>query len=233
MDLNRLIGLANFLTLEKNLTAAVQFIALNACLSGHPSRFYLAEIKEDFELKTLASFGYRKDVTTALPVYNLLSNPILNQVLQSGEILIRDRKKTFRDAFTEMLASNDDMPWLSTVFLPLTPNFVATISTQVLVPDEDYYRDHFTMLKSILCLYIHHLHDGAHSEGRERFRSKVIRLGDDLTERQKLILELIKSGMTNVSIADKMGYSESLIRQETIVIYQKLGINGRRDLARE
>jgi len=29
-----------------------------------------------------------------------------------------------------------------------------------------------------------------------------------------------------------MGYSESLIRQETIVIYQKLGIDGRKDISR-
>jgi hypothetical protein len=29
-----------------------------------------------------------------------------------------------------------------------------------------------------------------------------------------------------------MGYSESLIRQESMAIYQKLGVDGRRDLVR-
>ncbi|MFM8844042.1 MAG: hypothetical protein ACKOFJ_07470 [Actinomycetota bacterium] len=32
------------------------------------------------------------------------------------------------------------------------------------------------------------------------------------------------------AIARRMGYSESLIRQETIVIYRKLGVDGRREL---
>ncbi|MEY3318245.1 MAG: Bacterial regulatory protein luxR family, partial [Actinomycetota bacterium] len=41
---------------------------------------------------------------------------------------------------------------------------------------------------------------------------------------------MIKSGSTNQEIASRMGYSESLIRQETIIIYRKLGISGRRDL---
>lgn len=52
----------------------------------------------------------------------------------------------------------------------------------------------------------------------------------ELTSRQKRILELIKLERTNSAIALLLGYSESLIRQETIAIYRKLGISGRRDL---
>lgn len=54
--------------------------------------------------------------------------------------------------------------------------------------------------------------------------------GKKLTERQELILSMIKSGMTNNAIANRMGYSESLIRQETMSIYQKLGVDGRREI---
>ncbi|NCX76645.1 MAG: LuxR family transcriptional regulator [Actinobacteria bacterium] len=55
----------------------------------------------------------------------------------------------------------------------------------------------------------------------------------ELTERQSMILKMIQSGDTNQIIAERMGYSESLIRQETISIYRKLGISGRRDLTIE
>jgi DNA-binding CsgD family transcriptional regulator len=41
---------------------------------------------------------------------------------------------------------------------------------------------------------------------------------------------MIQAGHTNQLIAVRMGYSESLIRQETISIYRKLKISGRRDL---
>jgi DNA-binding NarL/FixJ family response regulator len=53
--------------------------------------------------------------------------------------------------------------------------------------------------------------------------------GKPLTERQLLILKLIAEGRTNGDIADALGYSESLIRQETIRIYASLGCNGRSD----
>lgn len=53
-----------------------------------------------------------------------------------------------------------------------------------------------------------------------------------LTQRQERILELINNGKTNAMIAVHLGYSESLIRQETIIIYRKLGVDGRRELKR-
>lgn len=52
---------------------------------------------------------------------------------------------------------------------------------------------------------------------------------EPLTERQNLILKLISEGRTNAAIADVLGYSESLIRQETIRIYANLGCSGRNE----
>jgi len=50
-----------------------------------------------------------------------------------------------------------------------------------------------------------------------------------LTNRQKTILELLSQKLTNNDIALKLGYSSSTIRQETIKIYDVLGIRGRED----
>ena len=54
---------------------------------------------------------------------------------------------------------------------------------------------------------------------------------NSLTQRQELILKLIAEGRTNNDIADILGYSESLIRQETIKIYATLGCSGRTEAA--
>lgn len=54
---------------------------------------------------------------------------------------------------------------------------------------------------------------------------------NQMTERQELILKLISEGRTNGDIADVLGYSESLIRQETIRIYALLGCSGRSEAA--
>ena len=51
-----------------------------------------------------------------------------------------------------------------------------------------------------------------------------------LSERQTTILEYLKNGMTNKAIADLIGYSESLVRHETMIIYKKLRVEGRHQL---
>jgi len=57
-----------------------------------------------------------------------------------------------------------------------------------------------------------------------------------LTKRQLEVLKFMSDQMTNHEIANKMGYSVSTIRHETMRIYQLLRVNGRRDavlIARE
>jgi DNA-binding CsgD family transcriptional regulator len=51
-----------------------------------------------------------------------------------------------------------------------------------------------------------------------------------LSERQNKILDLLKTGRTNKEIAEVIGYSESLVRHETMIIYKKLRVEGRNQL---
>jgi DNA-binding CsgD family transcriptional regulator len=53
-----------------------------------------------------------------------------------------------------------------------------------------------------------------------------------LTDRQVQVLERISHGDTNAQIASLIGYSESTVRQETIRLFQRLGVANRRE-ARE
>lgn len=53
-----------------------------------------------------------------------------------------------------------------------------------------------------------------------------------LTERQIQILELISQQHTNVKIANHLGYSESTVRQETMKIFEYLGVESRINAAR-
>jgi DNA-binding CsgD family transcriptional regulator len=51
-----------------------------------------------------------------------------------------------------------------------------------------------------------------------------------LTTRQESIKKMITRGMTNIEIGNELGFSESLIRQETMAIYAALGVSGRKEL---
>ncbi len=50
-----------------------------------------------------------------------------------------------------------------------------------------------------------------------------------LTERQTSVLDLMAQGMTNAQIAKRIGFSESTVRQETMVIYRFFGVGGRQE----
>jgi DNA-binding CsgD family transcriptional regulator len=51
----------------------------------------------------------------------------------------------------------------------------------------------------------------------------------DLTPRELAVLEMLATGATNPSIARTLAYSLSTIRNDTISIYRKMGVNGRPD----
>lgn len=76
-------------------------------------------------------------------------------------------------------------------------------------------------------------HSSSSNHSENSSRASILNGDSDktLTERQLLIMKLIAEGRTNAAIADVLGYSESLIRQETIKIYAKLNCSGRSEAA--
>jgi DNA-binding NarL/FixJ family response regulator len=68
----------------------------------------------------------------------------------------------------------------------------------------------------------------------ETFNRKNQKTGEQrtgfLTDRQLMIKKLMEKGYSNPAIAAEIGYSESLVRQETMAIYSTLNISGRKQL---
>ena len=230
MTLMRLSNIANYLAFELDLKTAVQHVALNGCKSGEPSRFYLARLNSDLTLDHIVSFGFTEEFLQANNEFSLLNNPYLNRAIHSNSISIKLRDAKFLEEFSEIATLEDSARWKSTVFLPLLPNYVATFSTQVIIEDSEENQEYFEMLRSLMALYLHSPDIQAATQTQRPTKVRDSEVGKKLTERQELILSMIKNGMTNNAIANRMGYSESLIRQETMSIYQKLGVDGRREI---
>ena len=69
----------------------------------------------------------------------------------------------------------------------------------------------------------------ANSHLSRRFRDPT-KNQEQLSVRQEKILALIRQNKTNSQIANAIGFSESLVKQETMIIYRKLGVEGRNEL---
>lgn len=105
--------------------------------------------------------------------------------------------------------------------------------------DKKQELEYFEALASLVgSAIVKYLTNGRKDGSQNRGLAAPIRLNLEnnsagtLTERQELILKLIAEGRTNHDIADVLGYSESLIRQETIRIYALLGCSGRAEAAK-
>lgn len=234
MQLERLKDLANFLSTRCTVDEAVRFISLNACLSGCPCRLFIARLNNNLTLQPYASLGYSEDFLLRNATFNLISNPLLKETVLSDTVTIVNRDSEYFKQVRSILKQDvieDD--WRSTVFIPLLPSFAAALTFQVEVENNSENKIYLEALGSLINLYLQFT-DGANETSRRKIsESKEIRIGMKLTERQEVILDMVKAGMTNPAIAEQLGYSESLIRQETMAIYQKLGVDGRRSLVSE
>ncbi len=65
----------------------------------------------------------------------------------------------------------------------------------------------------------------------KRFKKPPVQIKNHtLSARQEVILKLIMKGLTNTQIGEEIGFSESLVRQESIAIYSMLNVSGRKEL---
>ena len=86
---------------------------------------------------------------------------------------------------------------------------------------------YFEAIKSLLMVYESSLEIRTLSSAKDLLATSELQ---PLTQRQEKILELLKAGKTNKNIANEIGYSESLVRHETMIIYKKMRVEGRHEL---
>lgn len=233
MQLKRLSDLANFLASRKTLDEAVRYIALNACLTSYPCRLYIAKLDKDLTLHHYASFGFSDEFLEKNQNFLLRENPGFSEAIMLDRISIKKRDTEYFGNIRQVISdTSENDHWKTTVFIPLLPHFAATLTLQSSIETNEETINYFELLRSLIHLYLQ-LTEVDHGNQKKQNHQREVTVGMALTERQQQILSLVKSGMTNPAIAAQMGYSESLIRQETMVIYQKLGVDGRRELVSE
>jgi DNA-binding CsgD family transcriptional regulator len=151
-----------------------------------------------------------------------------NNILAESLRLLESRFFVMREVFENYRDSTHKdslMPYASGIALPLNSTNIIGFALEIEYENLIAYKDYLELIRMIIALWI----------SKSDFERKVTsgnttQASDELTNRQIEIVGMIREGRTNVSIATILGYSESLIRQETISIYRKLGIHGRREL---
>ena len=197
---------------------------LSAFLSpdGLPCGITFSTLKEDGILNCILTFGFGNDNPINFPSFNIRDERPGGFAMQTGEITILGKSQFpfIEKYYGEEIFKN----WNSAVLIPIFNKSLYGFTFKKSIEKLPNISDYFNCIKSILEYYEvqNNANKNATSSNRETPKT--------LTARQKEILALIRDGKTNFQISELLGFSESLIRQETIVIYRVLGITGRKEI---
>lgn len=215
-------------------------LATRVCPSGEVSKVYLGSLRGDGFFRTISSFGYSIDSGVENYEIPLDSKRPIPKAYKNSKIVIT-KPEVVLSEFPDFVQTDLNAPWSAIVAVPMYGGgYIFVFRLQGKVEDLQFAEVYFGAIRSLLSHY--RFEDHLHPCGPTRNRSTKMPIvdshkrelfGKELTVRQRTIFNLILEGFTNSSIAEQLSYSESLIRQETVVIYAKLGVSGRKELLPE
>lgn len=230
IDVERLLRIGNAFARESDKAEAIKHFALNVCRESLPTIVNISKITPDLRFEHFAGFGNDYKTLDSLRSLELSEAPLFNELISSQEIRFYPLDNDFFARFGQPHIEHK-MGWKTVVAFSINNNFVVTITFQTELKQSEDVLVHFEILRAMLSIYLGAFYNSEQGRSSLTVRNGNDKNGNELTPRQQQVLKYIREGLTNVSIATIMGYSESLIKQETMAIYQKLGILGRKDIS--
>lgn len=237
-QIQSLIEIAEFAYWGPTPEELCRLLAQQICPSGEVAKVFMGELGSDGIFRTVASFGYSTESSIEQYEVGLDKSVPMPDAYLRGEVIVYN-KAEFMQAYPDFKTKDPHSPWEAAALVPtIGKRFVFVFRLQKALLNLTNAKYYFRTVAAILSLY-QTKENGRYAEKRGKtqeiesenlVRPRSELRGRALTERQGVILGYIKEGLTNPQIADLLKYSESLIRQETVIIYSKLGVSGRREL---
>jgi DNA-binding CsgD family transcriptional regulator len=208
----------------------VRHLVLKSFAELSPTALYVAELSDDGYVTPVAAFGFDRVALASWGKFPLaMQIPITEAVRNDRCILIDSAEELLRRY--PIIGEMEDVSydWASVLALPMLPFGVAFAVLGSTPTWDEELELYLRLVGSVVALHL--IRARSLKEIPEFRRGRTSKpIGIELSSRQKVILEMLSKGATNAEIALEVGYSESLIRQETIEIYRTLGVSGRKEL---
>ena len=219
--LHSLLLITQVLAGKPTLEQLCQFLSINHCPSGEVSRVYFAKISKEKTLTIEAAQGFEPENCYVGKEFPIEMGRPSGKAIIENKIIIEKNTPEYYVKYPAIRNQPIPYPWSSQISIPISNQYFMQCGryADMAEGDELFYQN----LQSLMQIYF------------SKIGKVSLEIGDlfgkPLTARQEEILKMIRAGETNDEIAEKIGYSASLVKQETMLIYSKLGISGRRDLS--
>jgi DNA-binding CsgD family transcriptional regulator len=217
------------MTPEITISDVCKYLVLNVFTTMKASAVYAGEITKDGFIAPVGSFGLPEKTVTGWGNIPLTLKAPLTDAVKQDKIILLKREEAFEKY--PALNGYEGIPeaWESYLVCPTLPHGLIALT---LDSSPKLSRETEEFIRTISSLVSLH-HQKNKFKPRAKSNSEGSRsLGKNgaLNERQLLIKDLMEKGFSNPQIASEIGYSESLIRQETMAIFSILNISGRKEL---
>ena len=202
----------------------VSHLSRELCPHDDPCAVALVQLSKDGTLHCIAADGFIVHDPFAAQDVNIQADRPSSLAMRNPELKIFSAIE-FRNLI-ELIAQCERELWSSGATIPVSNNMMYFIFFKNDIANVEHVFDYLSCMSSLLTVF-----EADFKERHGRNRTEWFQDGGGaLTERESTIEKFIRDGLTNAEIAERLGYSESLIRQETVIIYRKLGVSGRKDL---
>ena len=228
MQSQKILAFSDFLARPpKSYNEIAQFLVMNTFSAEGCVSIYIGELIETGVVCALGGFGW-----DALEYASIVDLPIqdkfpITDAIRTNEVVVQKRGSAFEAEFPLMSQLKTSIDWVSGVSIPVYPIGGLAFYSNSEIELTESMRVFFVAIGSLLGLYASRLPvelvEVAISAKQKMDLPQV-----PLTDRQLIIAGLLERGFNNAQIGAEIGYSESLIRQETVAIYRKLQVTGRK-----
>lgn len=228
MHAQKISELSGFLSRSpRSYNEVAQFLTLRILDEYQPVCLYIAELIETGVLCPLGSFGYEsKDIVNFQEV-SLQEKTPMTLAVSSSQVVIVPNKEEDLAKFTVLEVMESNPNWSTLISVPAYPNGGFTFLSSISLKDGDTDILFLTAVGSLLGLYGQSI-PPALVDAARLAKEQTDLEGFPLTQRQLVIAGMLERGHSNFEIAQEIGFSESLIRQESVAIYEKLNVSGRK-----
>jgi hypothetical protein len=216
--------------MHSNVDDISRYIVVRTLPEFDPVVFYVGWIHDGFELVELTGFGYSRDAgkkTTHIPLR--AKHPLTYSVTHNKLIIIHNTKADLKD-YPDLDTEDPRIKgWKTCLAWPINSHggAIAFFNSEIKLTEKS---EQFILTMGSISGLAFKIALNCDWTAYARKSQKVGVNNDAPTPRQEIIIKRMRNGLSNKAIALELGYSESLIRQETIAIYKIFSVAGRKEL---
>lgn len=224
--LSKIQVIADFLAKSPYPEQAIDFLSTHISPYDEIAVAYRGTIDHDGMIRCEQLHGFSKHELMSKTAMSISEARPISHAARTQH-LVWAHADTVYEEFKDFYYFDSHTPWRCMMSIPIGLSRVYAFSFPNDLTRIPGIMAYFEAIQSLLRVYESSLEIRTLSSARELIEHSELQ---PLTQRQEKILELLRAGKTNKSIAQLIGYSESLVRHETMIIYKKLRVEGRHEL---